>query len=151
MVVVIVPKISMRKKVVYIGMCADLIHHGHINIIKRAKRRGGKVIVGLLTDKAIASYKEKPLLNYKQRKEIVKNIKGVDRVIAQRTLDYTPNIRRVKPDFVIHGDDWKTGPQKEVREKIIELMKVRKGKLIEIKYTKGISSTKLKQYYGNTR
>jgi len=129
-------------KKVYVAMSADLIHHGHLNIIKEA-RKLGEVIVGLLTDEAIASYKRLPYLSYEQRKIIVENMKGVKRVIPQYTLDYVPNLIKLKPDYVVHGDDWRTGIQKETRERVIKTLKKWSGKLIEIPYTKGISSTYL--------
>ena len=130
------------KKIVYVGMSADLIHHGHLNIINTAKEFG-YVIIGLLTDEAIASYKRVPMLSYDERKLIIENIKGVDEVIPQKTLDYVPNLKLKKPDFVVHGDDWKTGVQKETRQKVLEALDEWGGKLIEPNYTKGISSTKL--------
>jgi phosphoenolpyruvate phosphomutase / 2-hydroxyethylphosphonate cytidylyltransferase len=129
-------------KTVYVAMSADLIHPGHLNIINEA-RKHGKVIVGLLTDKAIASYKRLPFLEYEQRKQIIESIKGVDEVVAQEVLDYEPNLRALKPDFVVHGDDWKTGVQKSVREKVIQVLNEWGGKLIEPKYTEGVSSTAL--------
>lgn len=135
-------KTSKTEKIVYIGMCADLIHHGHINIINTA-RKMGRVVVGLLTDEAVASYKRVPLLNYEQRKQIVESISGVDRVIPQRTLDYVENLKKVKPDYVVHGDDWKTGVQRETRERVIRVLNQWGGKLVEPKYTDGISSTDL--------
>lgn len=129
-------------KKVYVGMSADLIHPGHLNIINEAKKLG-EVTVGLLTDKAIASYKRLPYLTYEQRKIIVENIKGVEKVVSQEILDYVPNLRMLKPDYVVHGDDWKTGAQKQTREKVIETLKEWNGKLVEVEYTKGISSTQL--------
>ncbi len=129
-------------KIVYVGMSADLIHHGHLNIINQAKQHG-EVIIGLLTDKAIASYKRLPALTYHQRKAIIENIKGVAEVIPQETLDYVPNLRKIKPDYVVHGDDWKTGVQRETRTKVIEALNEWGGKLIEIPYTEGVSSTRL--------
>jgi len=129
-------------KKVYIGISADFIHVGHINLINNAIKYGN-VTVGLLTDKAIASYKRIPLMPYEQRKKVINNIKGVNHVVQQKTLDYTDNLRKYKPDYVIHGDDWKNGLQKETRRKVINVMKEWGGKLIEVKYTKGISSTKL--------
>lgn len=127
-------------KKVYVGMSADLIHPGHLNIIKEAQKLG-KVTVGLLTDKAIASYKRLPYLTFEQRKIIVENIKGVDNVIAQETLDYVPNLRSLKPDYVVHGDDWKTGVQSQTRQRVIDTLKEWGGELVEVEYTKGISST----------
>jgi len=131
----------MQKKV-YIGMSADLIHPGHLNIIKEAQKYG-YLIVGLLTDKAIGSYKRLPYLNFEQRKTIIEAIKGVEEVVPQETLDYTDNLKKIKPDFVVHGDDWKTGIQQKTRNKVIEVLKEWGGKLIDVPYTKGISSTQL--------
>jgi len=131
-------------KKIYVGMSADLIHPGHFNIINVAKSLG-EVTVGLLTDRAIASYKRLPFLSYEQRKIIVENLKGVDNVIAQETLDYVPNLKKLKPDYVVHGDDWKTGVQKEVRQRVIDALNEWGGKLIEPEYTPGISSTQLNQ------
>lgn len=129
-------------KIVYIGMSADLVHQGHLNIIKEGVLHG-EVIVGLLTDEAIASYKRLPLIEFNERKLIVENLKGVKEVIAQETLDYTPNLKKLKPDFVVHGDDWKEGVQKVIRQKVIDTLEEWNGKLIEPKYTEGISSTDL--------
>ena len=129
-------------KKVYLVMTGDIIHHGHINIITEA-RKYGEVIVGLLTDEAIASYKRIPLLNYEERKKIVENIKGVSQVIPQKTLDYTENLEMIKPDYVIHGNDWREGIQKSIREKVIETLKKWDGELIEVEYTKGVSGSLL--------
>ncbi len=129
-------------KKVYVAMSADLVHPGHLNIINEAKKYG-EVTLGLLTDSAIASYKRLPFLTYEQRKIIVENIKGIKEVIPQETLDYVPNLKKLKPDFVVHGDDWKTGVQKETRQRVIDTIKEWGGELIEIPYTPGISSTQL--------
>jgi phosphoenolpyruvate phosphomutase len=134
--------VGPRAKVVYVGMSADLIHPGHLNIINAA-RELGEVTVGLLTDRAIASYKRLPFLSYEQRKVIVENIKGVSRVIPQDTLDYVPNLRTLRPDYVVHGDDWRTGVQKETRARVIEILSEWGGRLVEPTYTPGISSTQL--------
>lgn len=130
------------KKKVYVAMSADLIHPGHLNIIKTAAQYG-EVTIGLLTDEAIASYKRLPYMPYKMREEVVKQLKNVKRVIPQTTLDYTYNLRKVKPDYVVHGDDWKEGVQRETRKKVIRVLAELGGELIEVSYTKGISSTQL--------
>lgn len=132
----------MDTKKVYVGMSADIIHPGHLNILHEAQKLG-EVIVGVLTDEAIASYKRLPYLNYEQRALVVKNLKGVSQVIPQTTLDYRPNLEKIKPDYVVHGDDWKEGVQKETRQKVIDTMAKWGGKVIEIPYTNGISSTQL--------
>ncbi len=133
-----------NQKIVYVGLSADILHEGHINILKEASKLG-KVYVGLLTDKAIASYKKFPHLNFKQREIVLRNIKYVHKLIPQKTLDYRPNLIRIKPNYVVHGDDWKTGIQKKTRSQVISVLKKWKGKLIEPKYTKNISSTIIKK------
>jgi len=130
------------KKVVYVGMSADLIHPGHLNILKKA-RDLGDVVVGLLTDEAIASYKRVPFMTYDQRREVIENIKGVARVVPQTTLDYVENLEHLKPNYVVHGDDWCEGVQQKIRQRVIEALFQWGGELIEVPYTKGISSTKL--------
>jgi phosphoenolpyruvate phosphomutase len=131
------------KKKVYVGLSVDIIHEGHINILKAASGYG-EVIVGLLTDEAIASYKNIPYLDYARRKIIVQNIKYVKKVIPQNTLSYVSNLNLIKPNFVVHGDDWKKGVQKQTRLDVIKTLKKWSGKLIEPKYTKNISSTIIK-------
>ncbi len=131
-------------KKVYVGMSADLVHPGHINILREAEKLG-EVIVGLLTDEAIASYKRLPFMSFEQRKEVIKNIKGVSQVIAQDTLDYRPNLVKLKPNFVVHGDDWKEGIQSKTREQVINCLDQWNGELIEVEYTQSISSSKLNQ------
>ena len=135
---------KQMKKKVYIGMSADIIHPGHLNIIKEGAKLG-EVTVGLLTDEAIASYKRLPYLDFEQRKLIVENIKNVEKVIPQDTLDYVPNLLHERPDFVVHGDDWKEGTQKITRQRVIDTMKEWGGKVIDVPYTHGISSTKLNE------
>jgi phosphoenolpyruvate phosphomutase / 2-hydroxyethylphosphonate cytidylyltransferase len=129
-------------KIVYVAMSADIVHPGHLNIIHEAARLGS-VTVGILTDKAIASYKRLPYLNYEQRKVIVESLKGVENVVPQETLDYVPNLLKLKPDFVVHGDDWKEGIQKKTRQNVIDTISSWGGRLVEIPYTQGISSTQL--------
>jgi phosphoenolpyruvate phosphomutase len=123
-------------------MCADLVHHGHVNIISEASKLG-EVTVGLLTDEAIAAYKRVPLLSYEHRKAIIESMKGVSEVIPQDTLDYVPNLVKLKPDYVVHGSDWKTGVQQQTRARVIEALKEWGGELVEPEYTEGVSSTQL--------
>lgn len=132
------------KKIVYVPMAADIIHPGHLNIIKQASQLG-YVIVGLFSDKAIASYKRVPLMNYEQRKIIVENLKGVDEVVVQEEKEYDANLLKYKPDFMVHGSDWNNGPLSKPRERAIELMSRWGGKIVEPEYTKDISSSKLNQ------
>ena len=133
----------MENPKVYVGMSADLIHPGHMNILKVASTYGD-VTVGLLTDKAISTYKRLPIMNFEDRFEVISNIKFVNNVIEQRTLDYTENLKNLKPKYVVHGDDWTTGIQKNIRKKVIEVLKEWEGELIEVPYTEGISSTSIK-------
>lgn len=129
-------------KKVYVGMSADLVHPGHLNVLKEAAKYG-EVTVGLLTDAAIASYKRIPFMEFDQRKQVIESIKGVAHVVPQETLDYVPNLRTYKPDFVVHGDDWKEGVQQKTRQQVIDALAEWGGKLIEVPYTQGISSTQL--------
>lgn len=129
-------------KTVYVGMSADLIHPGHLNIIKEAAKLG-EVTVGVLTDAAIASYKRLPYMNYEQRAAVVSQLKGVARVVPQPTLDYIPNLKKLKPDFVVHGTDWRNGVQAKTRQGVIDTIAAWGGKLVEPEYTKGISSTQI--------
>lgn len=135
---------AREKPVVYVGMSADLIHPGHLNILNKAAEYG-EVMVGLLTDSAIASYKRLPFMSFEQRRLVVENIKSVSSVVVQSTLDYEPNLKKYKPNFVVHGDDWKEGVQQNVREKVIKVLSQWGGELVEVPYSKGISSTKLNQ------
>lgn len=129
-------------KKVYLAVSADIIHEGHINIIDEA-RKHGEVIIGLLTDEVISSYKRYPLLGLEQRKTIFSNINGVSKIVEQKSLDYTDVLMELKPDYVIHGDDWKEGPQKEIRQQVIKVLNEIGGELIEIPYTTGVSISAL--------
>ena len=145
---------NQKALVVYVAMAADLIHPGHINILKIARKladslessegKRGEVVLGLLTDKAIASYKRLPYMNYAQRYEVISHLREIDRVVPQDTLSYEGNIRSLKPRYVIHGDDWKSGAQSKTRQNVIDtLQELNCGELIEPSYTEGISSTQL--------
>ena len=134
-------KVKNNSKV-YVGMSADRIHPGHLNILNGAAKLGDGT-VGRLTDEAIASYKRLPDLEYDQRRRVLENLKAVKEVIPQETLDYRPNLKKVRPDFVVHGDDWKEGVQRETRQQVIDCLKEWGGELVEVPYTQGISSTKL--------
>ena len=125
-------------------MSADLIHPGHINILEHAAKLGD-VTIGLLTDAAIASYKRLPHMTYEQRERVVENLKGVVKVVRQETLDYVPNLESLQPDYVVHGDDWRTGVQRETRQRVIDALDRWGGQLVEVPYTEGISSTQLNQ------
>lgn len=129
-------------KKVYVGMSADLLHPGHLNLLEQASKLG-EVTVGLLTDKAIASYKRLPYMSFEERFQVVSAVKYVSKVVPQETLDYVPNLERLKPSYVVHGDDWRDGVQKTTRERVKEVLKAWGGELVEVPYTHGISSTQL--------
>lgn len=130
----------MDRKKAYVGIGADILHAGHIRVIQEAAKYG-EVIIGLLTDEAIASYKRVPIFDYNVRYQVFSNIKDVSLVVKQETLDYTDNLKKIKPDYVIHGDDWREGAQKLIREKVIEVLNEWGGKLIEIPYSKDMLSS----------
>jgi len=129
-------------KTVYVAMSADIIHQGHLKVINEA-RNLGDVIVGLHTDDVIRGYWRNPIMKYEERKEVVSNIKGVISVVPQDSLDQVPNLIEIKPDYVVHGDDWLEGSQKELRERVIDSMKEWGGELVEVPYTHGVSISKL--------
>lgn len=129
-------------KTVYVAMSADIIHPGHLNIINEASKLGD-VTVGVLTDAAIASYKRLPYMNYEQRAAVVAALKGVARVVPQETLNYIPNLEKYRPDYVVHGTDWREGVQAKTRQGVIDTIAKWGGQLVEPEYTPGISSTQL--------
>ena len=129
-------------KTVYIAISADILHHGHINLIKKASEYG-KLIVGVLTDEAVATYKRFPVIEFEERKFIIENISGVSEVVPQNTLDYTDNLKKYRPDYVFHGDDWKEGIQSKIRCDVIETLKEWDGQLIEIPFTEDVSVDKI--------
>ena len=108
---------------------------GHIAIIRKASALG-RLTVGVLSDEAVASYKRFPLMPFEERKALFESIAGVDRVIEQKTLSYKDVINELKPDFVVHGDNWKEGFQKPVREEVTSLLASYGGQLVEYPYSK---------------
>ena len=143
-------RIKLKRPHVFIPMSADIFHYGHINILKKSKKYGS-IIVGLMTDKGIKSYKKKlPFMKYKERKLILNSIKFVNLVIPIPGLKYVEFAKKYKFDFFIHGDDWKKGPQADQRKYLILAMKKWGGRVIDIKYTKGISSSKIKKNIKNS-
>lgn len=124
----------MNKKV-YMCFSTDMIHSGHIEIIKKAEQLGD-LIIGVLSDEAIASYKRYPLMPYEERKVLFENISGVKRVVKQNTLSYKDVLNEIKPDIVVHGDDWKEGFQKPIREEVLSILNSYGGELIEFPYNK---------------
>ena len=133
-----------KKKIVYVPLAADILHVGHLNILNTASKYG-QVVVGLLTDKAIAEYKNIPLLSFDDRYKIIQNLKVVKNIVVQDTWDYSKILNKLKPNFFVHGDDWKKGRQEKTRKIVIKILKKNRGKLIEVPYTKNISSTLIKK------
>ena len=136
---------KLKRPFVFVPMAADLFHHGHINILLKAKKRG-TVIVGLITDKGIKSYKKRlPIISFKNRKKILEQLICVDKVIPMNGLRHVEYANYYKFDYLVHGDDWKKNVQSKMRANLIDAMKKWKGKIIEIPYTKNISSSKIRK------
>ena len=123
-----------KNKTVYMSFSTDILHSGHIEIIKRASELGD-LIIGVLTDEAVASYKRFPLVPFEERKAMIENINGVSKVIEQDTLSYKNNLEELKPDYVVHGDDWETGLQKPIRDEVVEILNSYGGELVEFPYS----------------
>ena len=133
----------MAKKV-YLGMIGDIMHPGLINIITEGAKYGD-LVIGLFTDKAIATHKRLPYLTYDQRKAVIEKIVGVKEVVPQDDWSYVPNLVKYKPDYIIHGDDWQYNSQKYIRDEVFKVMESLGGQVIEVPYTKGISASGLKE------
>ena len=126
---------NINRRTVYMCFSTDILHSGHMELIKKA-RRFGKIIVGIMTDEAVASYKRYPLVPFEERKALFENIAGVWKVVTQRNLSYRENLERYKPNFVIHGDDWREGFQKPVRNEVLDCLAAYGGRLIEFPYSR---------------
>lgn len=124
---------DIENRTVYMCFSTDIIHSAHFAMIKKAARLG-KLIVGVMSDEAVAGYKRFPLLPFKERKNMFSNINGVYRAVEQKTLSYRENIQKYRPDFVVHGDDWNEGFQRSVRDEVLELLSAYGGKLVEYPY-----------------
>ena len=136
-------KNTNNKDLVYVAMRGDLINSGHINILTKASSLG-RVVVGLLSDEAIESYKKGPFLKYESRYEIIRNIQLIDEIVEQSTLDYSENLEKFKPKYVVHGDEWSEGYQQKIRQSVIEKLDAWNGELIEIPYTQNAISVDVK-------
>ena len=132
----------MSNTSVYVAVASDILHEGIINVICRAAELG-EVTVGLMTDEAIATYKRLPLLPYESREAVYAALADVAHVVPQPTLSYRDNLLELRPDYVVHGDDWDEGPQSAVRAEVIDLLAQWGGKLVEVPYTRGVSATSL--------
>lgn len=125
---------EVESRTVYMSFSTDIIHGGHISIIKKALRHG-KLIIGVLSDEAVASYKRFPLVSFQDRKIMFENIAGVYKVVEQSTLSYKDNLEKYKPDIVVHGDDWRTDFQKPIRDEVVSILATYGGKLVEYPYS----------------
>ena len=126
---------KIEKRKVYMCFSTDMLHSGHIDIIRKAAKLG-KLIIGVLSDEAIIGYKRFPLMPYTERKALFSNIKGVYKVVEQTELSYKKNIDLYKPDYVVHGDDWKEGIQKSIRAEVVSELASYGGILVEYPYAK---------------
>lgn len=124
---------EIENRTVYMCFSSDILHSGHISIIKKAAKLG-KLIIGVLSDNAVVSYKRFPLVPYEERKALFENIAGVSKVIEQKELSYRENLEKLRPNYVVHGDDWKEGVQKPVRDEVVSVLAEYGGKLIEYPY-----------------
>ena len=149
----------MRKKVffdlkrpyVFIPMSADFFHHGHVNLLVKAKKFGN-IIVGLMTNAGIKSYKKRfPFFDYYQRKKDLEEIKCIKKIIPLNGLEYAKTAKKYQLDYFVHGNDWVKGPQSKERQILIRTMKEWNGKVLEFKYTKNVSSTKIKKKFNKIK
>ena len=124
---------EVNNRTVYMCFSTDILHSGHISIIKKAQKHG-KLIIGVLSDEAVTSYKRFPLVPYSERKAMFENLAGVQMVVEQKTLSYRENLEKYQPTFVIHGDDWQSGFQKPVRDEVVSILASYGGRLIEYPY-----------------
>lgn len=136
---------QVEQRTVYMCFSADMVHSGHIAIIRRAARLG-KLLVGVLSDEAVISYRRFPLLPFAERKVLFENISGVSRVVEQKTLSYRKNLLQYQPDYVVHGDDWVSGFQKPIREEVLDVLSGYGGKLVEFPYSRDEKYQKLENH-----
>ena len=125
---------EIENRTVYMCFATDIVHSGHIAILKEAQKLG-RVIVGVLSDEAIVSYRRRPLVPLAERMKLFQNMKGIADVIVQKALNYRENLLALKPTYVVHGDDWRDGVQKTVRNEVIETLAEYGGRLVEFPYT----------------
>ena len=125
---------EVDERTVYMCFSTEYLHSGHIAIINKA-RRLGRLMIGVLSDEAVSSYKRYPLIPFAERKALFENLAGVERVVTQESLSYAKNLRELKPDYVVHGDDWCEGFQKPIRQEVCEVLAEYGGKLVEYPYS----------------
>ena len=124
---------EINERTVYMCFSTEYIHSGHVAIINKA-RRLGRLIVGILSDEAVASYKRYPMIPFEERKALFENMAGVEKVVEQKTLSYKANLEALKPDYVVHGNDWCEGFQLPIRQEVIDVLKEYGGQLVEYPY-----------------
>ena len=131
-------------KTVYIAISSDILHKGQLNVIDVGAKLGD-VTIGLLTDESIATYKRLPVIDWESRKALVEHLAEVKSVVAQHSLSYADNLRVLKPDYVIHGDDWRSGTQSMVRDEVVKILAEYGGELVEVPYTDGICGSDIER------
>ena len=135
---------EVEQRTVYMCFSTDILHSGHFSIIRKAQRYG-KLIIGVLSDEAVMGYKRFPLLPFEERKAMFENISGVYRVVEQKTLSYQENLREYHPTYVVHGDDWKSGFQKPIRDEVVSELAAYGGTLVEFPYQRNEKLERLEQ------
>ena len=135
---------KVETRTVYMCFSTDILHSGHIAIIRKAARLG-RLMIGVLSDEAIASYRRFPILPFSERKTMFENIAGVSRVVEQKTLSYKENLEKYRPDIVVHGDDWDHGFQRPIRDEVASVLASYGGRLIEFPYAQNESVRELEQ------
>lgn len=126
---------EIENRTVYMCFSTDIIHSGHIAIIRKAEKLG-KLIIGVLSDEAVISYKRFPLLPFEERKTMFENIAGVYKVIEQETLSYKETLEKYRPTYVVHGDDWVSGFQRPIRDEVCSVLASYGGRLVEYPYSR---------------
>lgn len=121
-------------KTVYTCFTTDVIHEGHLNIVNEAAKYG-QLIIGVLTDEAMVMFDRFPTISFEERMELIKSIPGVAKVVSQDTVMYDSIIREFKPDYVIHGDNWLSGPTRAIRDNVEKLLGEYGGQIIDVPYT----------------
>jgi len=135
---------EIESRVAYVCFATEFVHGGHIAILKEA-RKLGRVVVGVLSDEAVATYRRRPLFSLEERVNLFRNIKGIDDVVVQPSLSYASELRELRPAYVVHGDDWREGVQKAVREEVLEVLAEYGGRLVELPYTRKEAYAELEQ------
>lgn len=129
-------------KTVYACFCTDVIHEGHLNILRQAKKYG-RVVVGVLSDKAMIRFNRFPMISFEQRMRMFQDLEIVDQVIEQTEMMYNEVVKQIHPDYIIHGDNWREGPERIIWKNVLSLLEQYGGKLIEVPYTYNLEVRKV--------